>query len=170
MHLDDYYESAQGAPQYEGGVNWDHPNAIRFLDVKRDIDAILGGSSITFRSKSELYNPGYLPGLRNKIAITIAPHPLVILEGHLALYDAGVREKMSLKIFLSMDIQESVKRRTKNKIAQPQQYVTSVLYPAHAEYVEPSSQYADVSIDVANRSPEQVIEFVAQFLKEKNLL
>ena len=170
VYLDDYYKKPEDAPRYEGGVDWDHPDALRFDDLLRDIGDLLKGKLVTVHTKSELYNPAYRPELRNKIEQVLEPKPIVLLEGHLALYDPRICKLMSLSIFLDAPIEESVRRRTINKIAQPQSYFEKVLFPAHKSTVEPAKDYADIVVDVSTHSLEEVFQVVDSALKMRRII
>ena len=158
LHIDDYFKKSEDAPTLAGFTNWDHPDAIRFDDLYRDLLSLKSGNSITILTKSELYNPGFDYTLRNKIEYTIEPKLVIILEGYLALYDERVRSLLDVKVYLDIPIEESTKRRSYNKFALDEKYYAEVLVPMHKQFVEPTKEYADVAIDVSNMTPEEVLQ------------
>lgn len=166
LQADDYYKTAEDAPKLpDGKPNWDTPDALRFDDLLRDAEQLLGGTSITILTKSELYNPGYRASLKNKVECTIEPRRVIILEGYLALYDERLRDLADLCIYLDMPIEDSVHRRSGNKFDASREYIESVLIPVHYQFVEPTEKYADIVIDVAQLSQEEALESAEEILK-----
>jgi|SRR3989344_227162 len=157
MHLDDYFVEPEHAPIVNGIINWDDPSAIRFDDLYRDIVSLMHGKSVIVMTKSELYNPGYDPELRNKIPYVIEPKPVILVEGYFTFYDMHVRELMARKIYLDIPIVESLKRRTKGGSSE---YYRDILIPMHKKFIEPTKQYADLVIDVAKSGIDEVHDAV----------
>lgn len=160
LHLDDYFQKKEKVPKKDEFTNWDHPNAIRFNDLYRDLNLLLRGKAVTVLTKSELYNPNYKTELRNKIKHLIEPRPIILLEGYLAFWDPRIRKLMDLKIFLDMPIKDSAQRRSANKFAPDQAYVNEVLEPMYRKFVAPTKQYADLVIDVTSKNKEEVLNQV----------
>ncbi len=159
VHLDDYYKKAEDAPQLsDGGPHWDHPDAVRFDDIVRDLDTLLSGGSITVMTKSELYHPEYSPALKNKKKQVIAPASLVIFEGHLALYEARIRSRAALSVYLDIPIESSVTRRSGNKFSPSEGYFQQTLIPAHKEFLEPTKKHANHVIGAAGKSAHEVLQ------------
>lgn len=171
LHLDDYYKKKEEVPLHRGFTNWEHPEALRFEDVVRDITALKEGKPITFLTKGELYNPNFDVNLRNKIEHTLEPKPILILEGFLALSQERIRDLLDYKIFLDIPIEESIRRRSGNKFMPDEDYFTNVVVPMHEKYVAPTRKYADLVLDVSTLSAEEVLAVVEEKLKpllEKN--
>ncbi len=164
VHLDDYFVSTAEAPKLAGFTNWDHPDAIRFDDLLRDLQMLKNNLPIRVMTKSELYNPEYRAESKNKIEYTIAPKPIIILEGYLALHDPRIREMLDYKIYLDLSIEESAKRRSANKFALDPDYFSQILVPMHRQYVEPTRQYADLVVDVSYMNQEEVVSMVERDL------
>lgn len=159
LHLDDYYKTSEEAPKLpDGKPNWDDPEAIHFDRLVSDVRSLLQGNEVEVLTKSELYNPAYDPGLKNKISHAIQPKPTILLEGYLALHDERLRELASCSIYLDMPIEHSVRRRSRNKFKAPEDYFDLVLVPIHHAFVKPSAQHADIVIDVSGRSEQEVLE------------
>jgi uridine kinase len=160
VHLDDYFKPKEIAPAAHGFTNWDHPDAVRFDDLLRDLLALQNGRPISVITKSELYNPDYNPELRNKIEYTIKPRPAVVVEGHLLFQDRRIRELMDLKIFLEAPIEETHKRQSSNRRNFGPVYCNNVLIPMYKKFVEPTKQYADIILPVAGRHRNEVLAMV----------
>lgn len=164
LHIDDYFKPTADVPKFGEFSNWDDPDAIRFDDLRNDIKALLLGESVKVLTKGELYNPEFTIELKNKKEVIIEPKPTVILEGYLALHDTEIRELMDLKMYLDISITESIRRRSTNKFAINDDYLHNVLIPMHWEFVEPTKQYADLIIDVSDKTQEEVFEIVVKSL------
>ncbi len=166
VHVDDYFKKADAVPRYEGMINYDHPEAIRFDDLYTDMQALMSNQPITVLTKSELYHPHYSKELKNKIAYQIEPKPIIILEGYLALYAPCLRDFMSFRIYLDMSITDTVLRRTK---FMDDDYTQKVLIPMHNQFVEPTKQYADVIVDVNGKTPDILLQILEEKLIKNRL-
>jgi uridine kinase len=157
IHIDDYFKSRKNAPILYGFANWDDPASVRFDDLYKDLIALKSGQTITIFTKSELYNPNYNPTFGNKIEYTIQPRSIIVLEGHLALSDQRIRDLMDLKIFLDISIEESIKRQSGNRFNFGKEYLDKVLIPMHKQFIEPTKKYADIILEISNKSAQEVI-------------
>ena len=102
LHLDDYYMRASSAMKLQNGAaNWEHPDSLDFDHVVFDVCTLLEGNSVTVSTKSEFYNPGYLPTLHNKISQVVEPRPIVFVGrvSH-AAYSRATRELSELSMYL----------------------------------------------------------------------
>lgn len=160
LHVDDYFKKSEYVPHQDELANWDHPDAVRLDDLYRDLILLRNNKPIAILTKSELYNPGYRSELRNKIEHTVEPKKVIILEGYLALYDERIRTIASKKIYLDMSIEESTKRRSENKFDLDTTYFEKILAPMYKKFVEPTKQFADLVIDVSNKTKEEVFSLV----------
>ncbi len=161
LQLDDYFKSKADAPVLGQFVNWEHPDAIRWNDLIRDITDLKAGKSVTISTKSELYNPEYDWQLKNKINYIVEPKQLILIEGYLVFAYEQLRALCDMKIYLDISIEQSLKRRSANKFAPEQAYVEQVLLPMHEQYVAPTKNYADIVIDAGTHSTEAVFDMVA---------
>lgn len=166
VHVDDYCKRLEDAPRMGEFINWDHPDAIRFDDLLRDLAALKQGDSIRLTTKGELYHPEYDPEAPHKIPYEIIPKPVVLVEGYLALYDERIRSLMDVRIFLDMPVEESHKRRSGNKRRQKEVYFTEVLIPAHKKYVEPTKAFATLVLDVSKKTTEEVLQMASADIKD----
>ncbi len=164
IHIDDYFVKSERAPRLGEFVNWDHPDAIRFDDLYKDLTSLRDGQKVTILTKSELYNPSFDHGLRNKIEYTVEPKPIILLEGYLVLYDKRIRDLVDLKIYLDMPIEQSTKRRSSNKFLLQQDYYNRVLMPMYEKYVLPTKGFADFIVDVSNKKPDEILALVESII------
>jgi len=166
LQLDDYYKEQKDCPRAGDFYNWDHPDSLRFDSFLHDTEALSRGESINIETRSELYNPTYDPQLRNKIPYAVEPKKILVLEGHLVFRDERIRNLMTLKVFLDIPIEESMKRRTKFS---NEWYFEHVLIPMHTQYIAPTKQYADVIIDALQKNTatvqKEVEEYIAPWLE-----
>ena len=85
--------------------------------------------------------------------MAILPAPIIVVEGILALYDADLRAKFDLKVFVDADpdvrfirrLQRDVRERGRSPESVIHQYLETVR-PSHLQFTEPSKRYADVII------------------------
>ncbi len=164
LHIDDYFDMKENVPKLGELINWDDPRAVRFDDIYRDLLALKNDTPVTIRTKGELYNPGYISALKNKIEYTVFPKSRVILEGYLALHDERIRALMDFAIYLDMPIAASTKRRSENKFNLDPIYAERVLIPMHAKNVEPTRAYADLVIDVSEKTKEDIFHMAESSL------
>lgn len=163
LHVDDYFKKSAEVPKMGDSINWDHPDAIRFDDLYHDIVLLMHRKPVEIMTKSELYNPDYKLELRNKIPYTVASKPIILIEGYLAFHDMHIRDLMSLKVYLDMPIEETLKRRTKFT---DEKYYQDVLIPMHDQFVKPTKAFADLVIDVSKFGISEVRECVEARLKD----
>ena len=78
---------------------------------------------------------------------------MVVLEGFFALYDAELRDKLHLKVFVDADpdvrfirrLERDTRERGRSQESVISQYLEYVR-PMHLSFVEPTKRYADVII------------------------
>jgi len=160
QHLDDYMKKSKEVELYSGFPNYDHPSAIRFDDLLRDLLQLQQGKPVQVMTKSERINPLYKTS--GRIPYTIEPKPFIILEGFLALYSAPIRNFLDLGVYLDLPFDISKKRRTK-EIARG--YEEMVLKPMQQQYVEPTKKYANLVIPVEHLSVDQIIDEIEKKIR-----
>lgn len=166
LHIDDYQKKSDKVPHLFGMTNWDDPNAIDFELLLQHLNLLLAGHPIEVWTKDDRDNPEYrTTGIRLKTVIS--PHPLIILEGYLALHHTDIRKLLSHAIFLDLPHAQRVKRRTK-VIADG--YTDKILVPMHQRYVEPTKAFANLVIEVDNLSTPQVAKLIEDRLVAEKLL
>lgn len=165
IHLDDYFKHTEEVNLLDGFRNWDHPDAVDFDKLYKDIVSLKNSESVKILTKSELYNPHYDHTLKNKLEIVLEPKEILLAEGYLAFYDKRIRDLMDYKIYLDIPIQESTKRRSANKFALDNEYFEKVLVPMYKEFVVPTKDFADYMLDVSKLNKEEVFDNLDDILK-----
>ena len=92
---DDYYrDQSELTPEVRRQQNYDHPHAFDWPLLVQHVQALRNGETIAM--------PEYDFTIDNRSTKTIAvkPAPVIVIEGLFALYDADLRDMMSLKIFV----------------------------------------------------------------------
>jgi len=128
-------------------ANYDHPDAYDWALLNDHLRRLLVGESVM----APTYD--FVVHNRSDIVREIRPAPVMVVERILVLHDADLREQCDLKVFVDSDadlrfirrLQRDVTERgrtTDNIIAQ---YMTTVR-PGHQQFIEPSKQFADVSV------------------------
>ena len=95
---------------------------------------------------------------------TVAPTPVILLEGLLILEDRALRELLDLKIYVDTDadvrilrrIVRDVKKRARTLESIVTQYLTTVK-PMHEAFVEPSKKYADIIIPEGGKNARNIV-------------
>jgi uridine kinase len=161
LHLDDYYKKREDAPVAHGYTNWDHPDALKFDEIVYDIEKLKRGEQITVETKSLFYNQKYDNAIGNKKTQTLSPKPIMLLEGHLAFHNEHMRGLLELKIFLDIPVEESIRRRSlKDKDEMTEEYFKNVLLPMHERFVVPTKKYADIVINILDKSSNEVLNIL----------
>ena len=128
-------------------ANYDHPDAFDWELMNQQLAALLAGETIPL----PVYD--YADHNRSKDVVMVAPAPIVVFEGILALYDASLRDLFDLSVFVDTDPDVRLIRRLKRDVRDRgrtpdsimNQYMTTVR-PSHIQFIEPSKRYADVII------------------------
>lgn len=170
VRLDDYYKRKEDVSSVGDITNWDHPDALRFNDLYKDLASLKEGQSITLFTRSELgiYSPKYDEKGR-VLKYIIEPKSIIFFEGYLAFYDNRVRKLLDFKVYLDIPVEESIKRRALNKFIPNDDYLNQVLLPVHKKFVGPTKQYADLVIDVSRNDSQQVFEILQEGMCEKSV-
>lgn len=152
---DNYYRDQQ-ALTFEQRLltNYDHPHAFDWPLLMQQINDLRNGVPIDM--------PVYDFSLhaRSPQTITMAPAPVILIEGLYPLYDASLRDMMSLKIFVDTDPDVSFIRRLVRDIAERnrtmeqviEQYMATVR-PMHIQFIEPTRRFADVILPHGCNNP-----------------
>lgn len=166
LQFDDYAKPWNEFPLHEGLPNRAHPDSQRFDDFREDLRSLRSGHSVTVVTKSALYNPDFRD-TKARIAATIEPAPLILAEGFLVLYDPTIRSLVDHSLYLDMPIERSMLRRdTVYKRNKPDPiYIQKVLEPMHRLHAVPTKEYADMVIDVSERTADEVHDFVLEWIR-----
>ncbi|MDQ2651077.1 MAG: uridine kinase [Actinomycetota bacterium] len=148
LRLDSYYLDRSHLPFEErAGVDYDHPDEFDWNLLLRHVDALHAGQAIDV----PVYD--FATHTRAGETITVAPARIVVVEGILVLYEAALRERLDLAVFVDTDADVRFIRRLERDVSERgrtpesviEQYLGTVR-PAHLQFVEPSKRYADVIV------------------------
>ena len=145
---DSYYQAHDDMTYEERSqLNYDHPDSFETERMANDIRDLIKGRTI----EVPVYD--YTIHNRSDRTITVAPKPVIIIEGILVLENKELRDLMDAKIYVDTDADERLMRRIRRDMTERarsiesimEQYATTVK-PMHEEFVEPSKKYADIII------------------------
>lgn len=148
LNQDNYYRDQSGiSPEARRATNYDHPAAFDWALLREHLDALLSGVPI------DMPTYDFTQDTRSAQTLTVLPAPVVVLEGFFALYDADVRDRMHLKVFVDADpdvrfirrLERDTRERGRSQESVIHQYLEYVR-PMHLSFVEPTKRYADVII------------------------
>jgi uridine kinase len=142
-----YHDPSRLPPEERARVNYDHPQAYDTELLLSHLDSLRRGESVPRLGYD------YVVHARVQYPETVAPKPVVILEGILALEDARVRERLDIKIFIDTDADVRLLRRLRRDVLErgrtldsvTRQYLESVR-PMHLQFTEPSKRHADLIV------------------------
>ena len=152
---DDYYrDQSDLAPDVRRKQNYDHPQAFDWPLLIAHVQALRNGETIAM--------PEYDFTIDNRSDKTIAvkPAPVIVIEGLFALYDADLRNMMSLKIFVDTApdvrfirrMQRDINERGRSMESIVSQYLETVR-PMHKQFIEPTKRHADVILPHGANGP-----------------
>jgi uridine kinase len=148
LEHDNYYRDLSHLSFEERAqVNFDHPDSFDTLFMIEHIKALKEGHSIN----KPVYS--YQNHERTSETIPVHPHPLIIVEGILALENPELRALMDIKLFVDTEDDVRLVRRLRRDIAERGRSLERVLgqyeatvRPMHLTFVLPSRRHADVII------------------------
>ena len=121
--IQDYYYCDQTHLSMEDRLktNYDHPRAFDWPLIIEQVEALRAGKSI----EMPVYD--FSNHTRSTRTITVKPAPVIVIEGLFPLYDAALREMMSLKIFVDTDSDVRFIRRLQRDIVERGRTTESVI-------------------------------------------
>ena len=145
---DSYYRDQSQLPlELREQTNYDHPDAFDWELLSLQLGQLIANEPV--------YCPIYDFNNHTRASTTMAilPAPIIVVEGILALYDADLRAKFDLKVFVDADpdvrfirrLQRDVRERGRSPESVIHQYLETVR-PSHLQFIEPSKRYADIII------------------------
>lgn len=168
LSQDSYYKS-QDHLSYEERckINFDHPNAIDFDRILKDIEDLKNGKVI----QQPIYS--FVTHQRLKDTILTHPKKALIIEGILIFNNKELLDLFDIKVFVHADADERLIRRIKRDIEERGRSVSEVLLryqktlkPMHQQFIEPTKSYADIIIP-NDRYNTVAIDIVRTVIKEK---
>lgn len=129
------------------GINFDHPDSLDTPLLIQHVQHLQQWLPV------EIPKYDFTRHIRLTETETIAPQPIILVEGILIFAERELRHLFDVKIFVDTDADIRFIRRLKRDIEERgrtadtviDQYLTSVR-PMHLKFVEPSKRYADVII------------------------
>ena len=168
---DCYYRNFPGLPFSERiRLNYDEPGIFDFDELLRDIDLLESGSPITTKGYD------YVNYLRADTPdVLIQPPEVLVLEGIHMFYDKRLCERMSLKVFLHVDVDICLLRRIKRDIKArgrsidniAEQYLQTVK-PVYEKYIVNYINDADFAVMRGGKN-KMAIDAIAAYLTTKVL-
>ncbi|MBQ7277699.1 MAG: uridine kinase [Clostridia bacterium] len=167
---DCYYKSFPQLPFEERvHLNYDDPNIFDYDEMIGDLDTLSAGQPITKKG----YN--YAMHLREDSQELIYPPEVLILEGIHIFYDKRLCERMSLKVYMQVDIDVCLLRRIFRDIKKrgrtidniSEQYLATVK-PMFEKYVQNYINDADFAIMRGGKN-KMAIDAISAYLTTKVL-
>ena len=156
LNQDFYFRDWSEYPpeEREKVVTANHPDAVQWESLIGHIEQLVA------RQPIEIPPAGTRAAARGDETVTVQSSDLVIVEGHLILWNEKLRDLMDVKLFIDVDAHERVLRRLLRDVAQRggdlaravSWYRKDVL-PNFPVYTEPCKQYADLVIPFLNENP-----------------
>lgn len=164
LHQDYYFRNWSEYPpeEREKVITANHPDAVQW-------DALLGHiRQLIARQPIETPPEGTRAFARGDVPATIQPSDLIIVEGHLILWDAGLRDLMDVKLFVDVEPHERVLRRLLRDVAQrggdlegAVAWYRRDVIPNFSVYTEPCKAYADIVVPFLDENPVALQTLVA---------
>ena len=148
-------------------VNFDHPDALDNELMASHLEELAAGRPI----EKPTYD--FANHTRAEATVTVAPSPVVIVDGILLFTDARLRAHFDIKVFVDVadDVRfirrllRDVEERGRTMEDVIRQYLTTVR-PMHLEFVEPSKRFADVIIPEGGHNQVGIGMVVARVTQE----
>ena len=148
LQMDAYYRDRPDLTLDERArINYDHPDAIEIELLVKHLEELADGRSVDV----PIYD--FTTHARCEETDRVAPRPVIVVEGILTLFDAVLRDRLDLKIFVDTDADLRLARRLRRDIEERGRSLESVISqylrtvrPMHLQFVEPSKRYADLII------------------------
>ena len=165
LNLDDYQKVgyADDVPVVDGMRNWDHPDAIDWDMLRRDIGLLRAGHEVHLDTWAHRSNPDFAT-TRLRVPRVVVPKPIIIVEGYLALHGA-IRDTYDYSFYLDLDEATRLERRRQarhgnDSLSGNPRYNDTILRPMHWQYVEPTKANADVVVGVADKTVRDIAQLI----------
>ncbi len=164
LTLDAYYlDQAELSAEERNAVNYDHPDAFDWPLLLSHLHRLRLGEGVDV----PVYDFAALT--RSTSCLRVAPAPVVIVEGILALYEPALRDLFDLKVYVDTDADVRLIRRLQRDVAERGRTAASVIdqylqtvRPSHLQFIEPTKRYADVILPHGGRNEPAVGVLVAR--------
>ncbi len=170
LSQDSYYRDLSHLPfQERCRINFDHPAAIDFELLETHLKQLKAGQAV--------HQPVYSFQQHNRTSETVLTQPrkVMIVEGILIMSHPGIRDLFDIKIYVHADSDERLIRRLKRDISERGRDLSEVLEryqstlkPMHAEFIEPTKEFADIIIP-NNKYNTVAVDIVRTIIADKLL-
>src|SRR4030042_3406623 len=154
FNIDNYQKFEGKLPKRYGRKNWDHPKAIYWQKLIKDLSSLKKGDEIIIKSRDQ-------ERLKKVQTLKLKPTKIIIVEGYLLFHKPAVRNLLDFLIYIEANDRIRIKRRTKFKSLN---YIKKILLPMHQKYIEPTKKFADLIIDTDKNSIRQSCQKIIQKL------
>ena len=169
LHQDYYFNDWSSYPPEvrEKIATANHPDAVCWESLIGHIEQLIA------RQPIETPPPGTRASARGDEPATIQPVDLIIVEGHLILWDEKLRDLMDVKLFMDVDPHERVLRRLLRDVGErggdlerAVAWYRKDVIPNFPVYTEPCKQYADLILPFQNENPI-ALQMIAAGIRER---
>lgn len=145
---DNYYRDLRDIP-LDQRINWnfDRPESFDTPLLRQHMEDLMQGKSV----EEPIYS--FIDHTRTGETKTLNPHPVIIIEGILVLFDRVLREMIDFRVFVDEDADVRLARRLQRDEIERGRSSQSVILqymetvrPAHLQFIEPSKRFADIII------------------------
>lgn len=165
QHDSYYFDRSDLSYEERCELNFDHPQSLETELLVRHLRALRSGEPV------EVPDYDFTTHRRVDETISLAPAPVIIVEGILVLADPGLRELFDIKVFVDTDadirvfrrIRRDIEKRGRSFASIRKQYYTTVR-PMQIQFVEPSKRWADIIVPEGGRN-EVALDLLAAKLR-----
>ena len=154
-------------------VNFDHPFSLDTELLIEHVMTLVSGNSVD----TPFYD--FSTHTRSSSTIHLEPSRVLILDGILTLAHERLRELIDIRVFVDTDVEKRLDRRLERDSGERgrspasviQQFESTVL-PMHHKFVEPSREYAEITISGGHQDSATVKQLafrVQELLDERSL-
>jgi len=167
LSQDNYYHDQSKKFDGDGGsVNFDHPDALDFLELSINLSSLVSGLSASvpcydFVTHSRLQNRVHFP-----------PKKIILLDGTMVLTQEPIRELLFKSIFLNIPEEVRFERRLRRDVKErgrtPEGVTRQFLHqvkPMHDLFVQPTALFASWEYSEKN-TMEEFIEQICPSIIE----
>ena len=156
LHQDYYFKDWSEYPpeEREKVITANHPDAVRWEVLLDHIRQLIA------RQPIETPPEGTRASARGDAPVTVQPSDLIIVEGHLILWEVALRDLMDVKLFVDVEPHERVLRRLLRDVAQrggdlegAVAWYRRDVIPNFSVYTEPCKKYADLVVPFLDGNP-----------------
>ncbi len=142
-----YWDHGDKTQEEKRNINFDHPDAIEWELLIRQLEALKQGKSI------EMPRYSYVSCARSAKTIQVLPRKIIIVEGILILTEPGLRDLLDIKVFVYADPDERLMRIIRRdmeergrSLDQGLRHYETFVKPMHLQFIEPSKRFADIIV------------------------